>query len=93
VLFGGLLSPTSSDLEESTKDKRRSDSAQPSVTQKASTTREPAEAKESLFDRLDNRRERAMRKRLLNVYNPWRWRLWASAVFCFCLSMLTGLFA
>lgn len=35
---------------------------------------------------------RTLRRRLRRVYNPWRWRLWASAAFAFGLSVIVGLF-
>jgi hypothetical protein len=41
----------------------------------------------------ESRLTRSVRKRIRRVYNPWRWRLWASAVLAFGLSVLAGLFA
>jgi hypothetical protein len=39
----------------------------------------------------ESRLSRTLRRRLRRVYNPWRWRLWASAAFAFVLSVITGL--
>ena len=39
----------------------------------------------------DSGLSRTLRRRLRRVYNPWRWRLWASAALAFSLSVLVGL--
>jgi hypothetical protein len=39
---------------------------------------------------LEERRERAMERRVKRVYNPWRWRVWAAAALTFGLAILSG---
>lgn len=39
----------------------------------------------------DDRRINAVRRRLMRVYNPWRWRLWGASFFCLLLSVVLGL--
>lgn len=58
------------------------------------TEPEPEEPEpEEDLEPVEDRRVDAVRRRLMRVYNPWRWRLWASAIFCFFLSILFGIFA
>jgi hypothetical protein len=88
LLFSGLLAPSAADVKDSSSTRQTGGAQRSSATQRSariessesSSTRSPAE-----------RRAQAVRKRLLRVYNPWRWRLWASAFFCFGLSVLAGL--
>jgi hypothetical protein len=93
ILFGGLLAPPPQESEEPTQGKRIRGTSKPSVTRSAANVEPKADEKESLVDRLDRRRQRAVRRRLMQVYNPWRWRMWVASVFCFLLSMLAGAFA
>ena len=93
VLFSGLLAPTAQDMERSTRERQQKDRFRASSSQRASTVRQEAEDRRSLMDRLDERRERAVRRRLMRVYNPWQWRLWLSAILCFGLAILAGVFA
>ena len=39
---------------------------------------------------LEERRERAMERRIKRVYDPWRWRVWGAAALTFGLAILTG---
>ncbi|MBL7198685.1 MAG: hypothetical protein ISS56_00905 [Anaerolineae bacterium] len=41
----------------------------------------------------EDRMTRTVRKRLRRVYDPWRWRLWGSALLAFGLSILFGILA
>jgi hypothetical protein len=41
----------------------------------------------------EERRARAMERRLRRVYDPWRWRIWGAAALTFGLAVLSGLFA
>jgi len=97
LLFAGLLSPSASDINKPTKrpsGMRRSFTAQQSSsTQRSSATQRALAPKEQPAAAPGERRLRNMRKRLMRVYDPWRWRLWASALFSFALSVLTGLLA
>jgi hypothetical protein len=47
----------------------------------------PRERPQSVQDR----RERALERRLRRVYDPWRWRIWGGAGLAFGLAILTGL--
>jgi len=88
LLFSGLLAPSASDLKDSTQkrgEKRKKTNF--SVTRQSSSNAETPSLSAT------DRRSDAIRKRLLRVYNPWRWRLWASALVSFGFSMLTGLVA
>jgi hypothetical protein len=42
-------------------------------------------------DAQEGRGARMMRQRMRRIYDPWRWRLWGAALFCFGLSALVGL--
>jgi hypothetical protein len=85
LLLAGLLAPSASEMQESSS-QRSSRGRQASATQRSSVEKKPQRS-------FQDRRERAIRRRLQRVYNPWRWRLWASALFCFGLSMIAGLWA
>jgi hypothetical protein len=85
LLLAGLLAPSASEVQESSR-QRSSRGRQRSATQRSTGEKMPQRPFQS-------RRDRAMRRRLLRVYNPWRWRLWASALLCFALSMIAGLWA
>jgi len=39
---------------------------------------------------LEDRRARAVERRLRRVYDPWRWRIWGGAALAFGLAILTG---
>ena len=41
----------------------------------------------------EERRSRAMERRLRRVYDPWRWRVWGGAALTFGLAILTGMFS
>jgi hypothetical protein len=49
--------------------------------------------KDKRSEEADSGLNRTLRRRLRRVYNPWRWRLWASAAFAFGLSVIVGLFS
>ena len=88
LLLAGLVAPTATG-EEDDSNTSRSDAR----TEAASTQRPSGRQGANVDDRklvrtFEERQARAMRKRLLQVYNPWRWRLWLSFAFCFSLSML-----
>jgi hypothetical protein len=40
----------------------------------------------------EERRSRALERRLRRVYDPWRWRIWGGAALTFGLAVLSGLF-
>lgn len=40
---------------------------------------------------LQERRSKALERRMRRVYDPWRWRIWGGAVLAFGLAILTGL--
>jgi hypothetical protein len=40
----------------------------------------------------EERRARAMERRLRRVYDPWRWRIWGGAALTFGLAVLSGVF-
>jgi cytochrome c biogenesis protein CcdA len=44
-------------------------------------------------DAQEARSTRMLRQRMRRMYDPWRWRLWASAVLAFAISALVGLAA
>jgi hypothetical protein len=85
LLLAGLLAPSASEIQDSSS-QRSLRGRQASATQRSSAEKKPARS-------FQERRERAVRRRLMRVYNPWRWRLWTSALFCFGLSMFAGLWA
>ncbi len=98
LLGGGLLSPSASDINKPTKrpsGMRRSFTAQrSSAAQRSSVTQRAAKPQEEQpVENSQERRLRAVRKRLMRVYDPWRWRLWASSLLSFSLSVLAGLLA
>jgi hypothetical protein len=92
LLFSGLLAPSATDLRDSTqkrnqqKKKKTNFAVTRSVSSQSNTTTEPAISAEE-------KRTEAVRRRLQRVYNPWRWRIWASALVSFGFSMLAGLIA
>ncbi len=88
LLFSGLLAPSTSDSTEPI-DPRRPKSA----TSRTSSAQRAAQSEPPSARSFEERQARAVRKRLLRVYNPWRWRLWASSVVCFSLSVLAGMLA
>ena len=88
LLFSGLLAPSASDLKDSTQ--KRSEKRKKT---NFSVTRQSSSSAETPSLSAADRRSDAIRKRLLRVYNPWRWRLWASALVSFGYSMLAGLVA
>jgi len=48
---------------------------------------------EASKDKKEDKKEKdanKARKKIRRVYNPWRWRLWAAALFSFGLSILVG---
>ena len=93
LLFSGLLAPSASDLAESTQ--KRSDRQKKktnfAVTRRTTTSTQTADTSMEDARSAAERRSDAVRKRLMRVYNPWRWRLWASALVCFGFSGLAGL--
>ena len=94
LLFSGLLAPSASDLAGSTQkrnEKRKKTNF--SVTRRSSSSVETPNPDADDQRSFAERRSDAVRKRLLRVYNPWRWRLWASALVSFGFSMLAGLVA
>ena len=38
----------------------------------------------------EERRSRAMERRLRRIYDPWRWRIWGGAALAFGLAILFG---
>jgi len=90
LLLFGLVAPTETGEEENSNTSRSSTRTRAASTRRA-TSRQVSSADDKKPVRtFEERQARAMRKRLLRVYNPWRWRLWLSAVFCFSLSVLMG---
>ena len=92
LLFSGLLAPSASEMADSTqKRNERKKKTNFAVTRRTlnatQTSNSSAEDQRSSTER----RSEAVRKRLMRVYNPWRWRLWASALVCFGFSGLAGL--
>ena len=63
----------------------------PSASDQANAGRKKGERKKTSDDA--SRQTRSLRRRIRRVYDPWRWRLWAAAIFAFGLSMLAGTFA
>jgi hypothetical protein len=96
LLFSGLLAPSASDLADSTqkRNEKKRKKTNFSVTRRTSSSAQAADLSTEQDQRsAAERRSDAVRKRLMRVYNPWRWRLWASAVVSFGFSMLAGLVA
>lgn len=97
LLFAGLLSPSASDINKPTKTpggmRRSFTSQRSSSTQRSSATQRASQPEEQPTAAPEERRLRAVRKRLMRVYDPWRWRLWASSLLSFGLSVLAGLLA
>lgn len=93
LLFSGLLAPSASDLAESTQKRndRQKKKTNFAVTRRTSSTTQAADVSPEDTRSAAERRSDAVRKRLMRVYNPWRWRLWASALVCFGFSGLAGL--
>jgi hypothetical protein len=96
LLFAGLFVPSASELQETAED-RQIRSNRPSFTARRSSTTQRASGTQRASDddrapivSLEERRLQALRKRLRRVYNPWRWRLWASAGISFALTVLIG---
>ncbi len=91
LLFSGLLAPSASDLRDSTqkRNQQKKKKTNFAVTRSASSQKTAAEPTVSA----EEKRADAVRRRLQRVYNPWRWRIWASALVSFCFSMLAGLAA
>lgn len=91
LLLSGLVAPTETGEEEENSNTSRSGNR----TRAASTRRATSSRASNADDKkpvrtFEERQSRAMHKRLMRVYNPWRWRLWLSALFCFSLSVLMG---
>jgi hypothetical protein len=95
LLFSGLLAPSASDLADSTqkRNEKRRKKTNFSVTRRTSSTVQASDVSEQDQRSAAERRSDAVRKRLMRVYNPWRWRLWGSALVSFGFSMLAGLVA
>jgi hypothetical protein len=94
LLFGGLLAPTTTDLQDSAEDRRqRNTRSGASATQRSSSRTRPAAEERGSLQSLETRRVRQLRKRLRRIYNPWRWRLWASAAISLLVTVLIGSFA
>jgi len=93
LLFSGLLAPSASEFGQTTGNRRTRQPNVPFATQRASARPQTDPEEQASTRSPDERRRDALRKRMLRVYNPWRWRLWASALFCFGLSVLTGVLA
>lgn len=95
LLFSGLLAPSASDLADSTqkRNEKKRKKTNFSVTRRTSSTAQASDLSEQDQRSDAERRSDAVRKRLMRVYNPWRWRLWASALVSFGFSMLAGLAA
>jgi hypothetical protein len=91
LLFSGLLAPSASDLRDSTKKRNQQKKKKTNfaVTRSASSQNTATEPAISAAEK----RTDAVRRRLQRVYNPWRWRIWASALVSFGFSMLAGLVA
>jgi hypothetical protein len=89
LLFSGLLAPTSSGEEENSSSPRQGSTKRPAITQRAASG-QGSNSEGKPVRTFEERQARSMRKRLMQVYNPWRWRLWLSSVFCFSLSVLMG---
>lgn len=90
LLFAGLVAPSAQDIKGATGGGRTGDAQGSSAARRTHTVRE---TREEGPQSIEDRQSRAMRKRLLRVYNPWRWRLWMSAGFGFGISVLIGLLA
>jgi len=90
LLLAGLVAPTATGEEDDSNTPRSGARTGTASTQRA-TSRQGANVDDKKPVRtFEERQARAMRKRLLQVYNPWRWRLWLSWAFCFGLCMLIG---
>jgi hypothetical protein len=97
LLFAGLFAPSAAELQETAADRqahsrRRSFTPQrSSSTQRASSGRRASDDDRAPVRSADERRMRAIRRRLRRVYNPWQWRLWASALISVGVMALIGL--
>jgi hypothetical protein len=91
LLFAGLLAPSATEFGQSAANRQSDRPNAPSATQRADGSQQAAPAEGEQTKSSDERRRDALRKRMLRVYNPWRWRLWVSALVEFALSVLTGL--
>lgn len=61
------------------------------VAPSSSDIQEATDKRKRESKRQENRATRSIRRRLRRVYDPWRWRLWGSALLEFGLSALIGL--
>jgi hypothetical protein len=93
----GLVAPSDQDQENESdsRNKRRtnrpaSSSATSRSTSRATSDQDQDDDKETRLDKFEERRRKAMRKRIARVYNPWRWRFWMAAVITFGFSVLFG---
>jgi hypothetical protein len=93
LLFAGLFAPSASELQETAEDREARSSRHSSTTRRASTTQRASDNDRAPTVSFKERRVRALHRRLRRVYNPWRWRLWASAGISFALTVLIGSFA
>jgi hypothetical protein len=93
LLFAGLFAPSASELQETAEDRQARSSRHSSTTRRSSTTQRASDDDRAPVVSVQDRRLRAMHRRLRRVYNPWRWRLWASAGISFALTVLIGSFA
>ncbi len=82
LLFGGLIVPSENAIKDQEKEKRR-----PAIT------KTPTENTPNLLSRFQERRQKTMRKRIANVYNPWRWRFWMASLITLGICVLFGLLA
>lgn len=89
LLFGGLIAPTQPTTEDDEDDDGR---PRPS-SDKANSANDKENKTAAALDKLDARRRKIMDRRIARVYNPWRWRLWMSALIAFGITVAFGLLA
>ncbi|MBN1936312.1 MAG: hypothetical protein JW934_16720 [Anaerolineae bacterium] len=87
LLFGGLIAPAEDTQEDDEDDGRRRPSTDKASSINSKDDKSPA------LDKFEARRRKMMDRRIARVYNPWRWRLWMSALIAFAITTAFGLLA
>lgn len=92
LLFIGLLVPNEPEADSSGRKSASAPQTSRASTERASpaTTVDPAKGAPDPHT-TETRAQRAIRRRIARVYNPWRWRFWAASLFTLAVSVLVGL--
>lgn len=95
LLVFGLIAPNEpgQNVSPGRKDQPARGSSSTSRAASADSKASGSEPSADSASKFEERRQRAIQKRIMRVYNPWRWRLWMAAILTFGVSVLMGLLA